>query len=302
MDSGAGLTTVAAALEQSAKRLKNLGDTPELDAQVLLAEILSRPRSWLPAHPEAKLDDHILEKLENSLQRLEAGVPLAYVLGKWQFFGMTYEVTQDVLIPRPETELLVERAVSWLQEKLEGGRACCALDIGTGSGCIAVSLAVHVPRVQVFATDLSMVALSVARRNATRLLGDDRVTMVRADLFPGKTAEGTEELPDRYDLVIANLPYIPTRALAGLAVSTREPALALHGGEDGLDLIRRVLDAAPDHLAKDGLLLLEIEASQGEAVTALAANAFPQAMVHLHQDLTGRDRMVEIQNGAGGES
>ena len=159
------------------------------------------------------------------------------------------------------------------------------LDLGTGSGCIAIALAAAVPGVEVMAADISPVALAVARRNAERLLPASPITFVEADLFPGR---------EKFHLVTANLPYIPTSTLTRLPVVTHEPVLALDGGEDGLAVIRRLLKAAPAHLLEGGCLLLEIEISQGSAVMSLAKESFPEAEVQLHPDLTGRDRLVEI--------
>jgi release factor glutamine methyltransferase len=279
--------TVQSALNSVADRLRVRSDTPELDAHVLLANILRKPRSWLAAHPEARLDREPAAALEAYVQRLERGEPLPYVLGEWEFFGLAFSLTPDVLIPRPETELLVERALSWLRTRY--GKVS-VLDVGTGSGCIAIALAVNLPEIQVVATDISSAALDVARRNAKKLHVADRITFLEADLFPNPL------LPNPYSLIVANLPYIPTATLHGLPIFGCEPSLALDGGADGLTLIRRLLAQAPARLAPGGMMLLEIEASQGSAAKALAREAFPQAAVKIHQDLVGHDRLIEIQN------
>ncbi|KAF0107047.1 MAG: release factor glutamine methyltransferase [Anaerolineaceae bacterium] len=293
--------TVQSALDSLAERLRARSDTPELDAQVLLANVLRKPRSWLAAHPEARLDPEPAAALEASARRVEGGEPLPYVLGEWEFFGLAFAVTPDVLIPRPETELLVERALSWMRQRLtlkrQAGMAKSAeadsplrvLDVGTGSGCIAIALAANAPEARVTATDISPAALTVARRNAERLGVANRVTFLEADLFPNPL------LPDPYSLIVANLPYIPTATLHGLPIFGREPALALDGGADGLALIRRLLAKAPEALAPGGMMLLEIEAAEGPAVLALARAAFSGARIDLHQDLAGRDRLLEIQ-------
>jgi release factor glutamine methyltransferase len=279
--------TVRSALNSVADRLRVRSDTPELDAQVLLANVLRKPRSWLAAHPESILDRELAAALEASVQRLERGEPLPYVLGEWEFFGLLFDVTPDVLIPRPETELLVERALSWLRK--QHGKMN-VLDVGTGSGCIAIALAVNVPEIQVVATDISSAALDVARRNAGKHHVADRITFLEADLLPSPL------LPFSFSLILANLPYIPTATLHGLPIFGREPSLALDGGADGLDIVRRLLAQAPARLAPGGMILLEIEASQGSAAEALALEVFPQAAVKIHQDLVGHDRLIEIQN------
>jgi release factor glutamine methyltransferase len=228
--------------------------------------------------------------LQEFVRRLEGGQPLPYILGGWEFFGLPFRVTPDVLIPRPETELMVEHAMAWLRNKLNvERRKLNVADIGTGSGCIAISLAVNVPEIQVTATDISPAALVVAQQNAERLKVAEQIDFVEADLVPDSLS------PSSFSLIVANLPYIPTSTLHRLPIFGREPALALDGGADGLALIRRLLAKAPALLAPGGMLLLEIEASQGAAVLSLARQAFGQAENHLHQDLAGHDRLLEIQ-------
>lgn len=264
--------------------MESTSDTPGLDAQVLLAHILGVGRAWVIGHPEAELDDHQEQALENALQRLVAGQPLPYVLGEWEFFGLTLALTPQVLIPRPETELVVERALAWLDENPDRRQV---VDVGTGSGCIAITLAVNVPDLQVIAIDCSSEVLQVAHNNARRHAVEKRVQLVQSDLM--KMLQGS------YDLICANLPYIPTLTLQNLAVYQREPSLALDGGPRGLDLIERLLRQSPSRLARGGLLLLEIEASQGSEVHKLALEAFPGVEVQVLADLAGHDRVVSIK-------
>ena len=275
--------SVGAVLNDLISRLEKKSETPGLDAQSLLAHVLDRPRSWVLAHPEASLASRRAAELETLLARLESGDPLPYVLGRWEFFGLEFEVTPDVLIPRPETELLVERAITWLQ-----AHPCQrqAADVGTGSGCIGIALAAKVLDLKVMASDISSEALSMARRNALKNGVRPRVDFQCCDLFPPE---------NEYDLIVANLPYIPTKTLHDLPIFGREPTLALDGGMDGLSLIRRLITAAPDRLNPGGLLLMEIEASEGPAALSLACDIFAEAEIHLHKDLSGRDRILEIQ-------
>jgi release factor glutamine methyltransferase len=228
--------------------------------------------------------------LEPLIRRLEHGEPLPYVLGHQEFFGLDFDITPDVLIPRPETELLVERAIGWLRAAPE--RRTVA-DIGTGSGCIAVSLAVNVPGVRVLGTDISGAALEVARRNARKLQVAKHVDLVRCDILPRHIPGLSTD--HHFDLVCANLPYIPTDTLRGLPVYEQEPALALDGGPDGLVPFRRLFDLVVDWMAAGGRILLEIEATRGSAVLSLAYDAFIAAPIHLHRDLAGYDRLLEIQ-------
>lgn len=266
----------------------SLSDTPALDASVLLAHILQKPRTWVMAHPELTLATEQQKQLDDSLRRLERGESFPYVLGHWEFFGMEFEVTPDVLIPRPETELLVERAIAWLQES---SRRKSVADVGTGSGVIAISLAVNIPDVHVLATDISRPALQVAQNNASKFGVLERIDFLQCDLLPEDTAPRQHYL----DLICANLPYIPTETLSHLPVFGREPSLALDGGDDGLQLIHRLLHIAPDWLAPHGMILLEIEATRGSQASDLARGLFPEAAIQLHQDLAARDRLLEIR-------
>ena len=287
---------VLPALEQISDRLRALTDTPELDAQVLLAHLTGKPRTWLAAHPETHLSGPQLVAVESAVSKLTAGTPLPYILGHWEFFSLDFELTPDVLIPRPETELLVEQAILWLQSRpVTTQSSLRAADVGTGSGCIAISLAYHLPDLRVLATDLSLPALKVARRNAHKYRVDDRVGFVRCDLLPPHP----DPLPteSHFDVICANLPYIPTGTLEHLPIYGREPTLALNGGSDGLDPIRHLLKIAPEWLAPDGLLLLEIEAGQGRAAVSLAYDSFDNATINLRRDLAGNERMVAIRLG-----
>ena len=279
--------TVGEFLKQIASQLES--ETPELDAQVLLAHVLDKSRTWVIAHPETHLTQSQLASVKNALSRLEAGEPLPYILGHWEFFGLDLEITPDVLIPRPETELLVERAIKWLNATKV--RRTVA-DVGTGSGCIAVAIAKNIPDVKVVATDISLPALEVAKRNAHRQSVVKHIDFIHCNLLPPHPGPlPTESL---FDLICANLPYIPTKTLQKLDVYGREPTLALDGGADGLNIVRQLLEVAPEWMAPNGMILLEIEASQGMSVVSLAYDAFDSAEIHLHQDLAGHDRLVEI--------
>jgi len=277
--------TVSQLLSQAGDRSLP-GDTPSLDAQVLLAHVLGRSRAWVLAHREDPVEQEQAAAFERLLSRLQQGEPLAYLTGNREFYGLSFRVTPEVLIPRPETELLVERALAWLRDHRERR---VAADVGTGSGCIAVTLAVHGPDLHLFASDLSLPALRLARENARRHGVQERVSFVQADLL------GVYHQQATFDLLCANLPYIPTAVLNQLAVGLWEPVLALDGGEDGLTSIRRLLAEARLRLSPGGLALLEIEAGQGEAACSLAREAFPGAQVRIHQDLAGLDRLVEVE-------
>ena len=273
-------------------RLALISDTPNLDASVLLAHILKKSRTWVMAHSELCLTSEQQEQLDDALIRIENGEPFPYILGHWEFFGLDFEVRPHVLIPRPETELPVEKAIAWLQESPVRIRRTVA-DIGTGSGAIAIAIAVNVPDTHILATDISHAALDVARRNTQKHNVADRIDFIQCDILPPPP----DPFPTKshFDLICANLPYIPTDTLKDLPIYGREPTLALDGGADGLDLFRRLMKMAPDWLAPNGSLLLEIEATRGVHVLNLAYDIFPQAEIQLYQDFAGRDRLLEIR-------
>lgn len=253
--------------------------SPRLDAQLILMKVLGVDRSWLAAHAEVCLSPQQSGEAARLTAAYQAGQALPYLLGQWEFYGRSFWLTPAVLIPRPETELLIERALQ--------GRARQAVDIGTGSGCIAVTLAAEIPDLQLIAVDLSAAALEVAQQNARRYAVQDRVRLIQSDL--GSALGGG------FDLLCANLPYIPLADLETLEVARREPRLSLDGGPDGLSLIRRLLADLPRLLSHEGLALLEIGAGQGDAVLQHARQWLPEADSSLQCDLAGHDRLLVIQ-------
>lgn len=270
--------------------ISNLPDPlTELDAQILLAHVIGHPRTWLLAHLDAPLTLPQIESANQAFSRLGAGEPLPYILGHWEFFGMEFNITPNVLIPRPETEMMVEKAIKWLTASSE--RRTVA-DIGTGSGIIATSIAMHVPSARILATDISLAALKVAKHNAEKFHVHHRIDFLECDILPQHIDPLSTE--SHFDLICANLPYIPTETLHGLPIYGREPTLALDGGTDGLDIYRRLLDIAPAWLAPHGMILLEIEATQGMPALNLAYDKFSEASISLHQDYAKRDRLLEI--------
>jgi release factor glutamine methyltransferase len=283
---------IRALVQRAAARLAAFSDSANLDAQVLVAHVLGQSRTWTLAHADDAVGEHHATDLDSLLQRLETGEPLPYVLGHHEFFGLDFDLTPDVLIPRPETELLVQKALDWMSQSPDRRTAA---DIGTGSGCIAVSLAVHLADCRLLATDISLAALNVARLNARKFGVANRVDFVTCDILPPHAPAMTSE--QHLDLVCANLPYIPSATLHGLPVYGREPSLALDGGEDGLDPFRRFFARAPAWMAPGGLMLLEIEASSGPAVLSLAYDALHAAAIHLHRDAADRERLLEIELG-----
>jgi len=268
-------------------------DTPSLDAQVLLAHVIDVSRAWVLAHPEYKLKPPQMDALIQGLQRIQAGEPLPFVLGHWEFYGLDLKITPDVLIPRPETELLVDKALDWLHKH---PTKRTVVDVGTGSGCIAVALAVNIPDLLVYATDISIEALMVAQANAYKHGVKERIKFICADLlapFADRSLSSNKKL--KPDLICANPPYIPTQRLQSSDVFGREPTVALDGGYEGLRAIKVILNTAPIYLSRDGCVILEIDAFHGERVYQLARKAFRKARISLLTDLAGRNRLITIQ-------
>ena len=277
------MKTIREALDMGRQALAASSDTASLDAQVLLADVLDRPRAWILAHTETTLTEEDLGQFEIRLDQCAFGVPLPYVLGWWEFYGRRFELTPAVLIPRPETELLVEQALEYIRASEQ---AMWVADVGTGSGCIAVTLAAGAPDVKVLATDRSRDALVVAERNATRYGLEARVKFVAADLL--------WPVNQPFNLICANLPYIPTKELAQLAVGKTEPGLALDGGEDGLEHIHALLSQLQFCLAPGGLALLEMGPDQPAKVAAKLEHD-SDWLIEIIADYAGKDRLLRIR-------
>ena len=259
-------------------------ETPRLDAELLVAHALGLPRVQLYVQFDRPLLPAELGDIRALIKRRQGGESVAYLLGKKEFWGLELVVDARVLVPRPDTETLVEEARVRLDEAAREPASERIADVGTGSGAIALTLAKLRPAAAVFAADVSPDALAVARANAERLAL--AVTFVEGDL----TAPLAEHAP--FALIVANLPYIPTGDLASLSPEVRaEPALALDGGPDGLALVRRLVAAAPGLLAAGGALALEIGAGQA-AATADLLQAAGLADVRARRDLAGVERVV----------
>lgn len=263
-------------------KLVEKGDeNPDNTSLVLIRHTLNKSKTWILAHGEYELTSTETHTLQSLLEQYLQGVPLPYILGSWDFFNRLFKVTPDVLIPRPETELLVEKAIEFGQSL----DSLSIIDVGTGSGIIAVSLAAILAHADVFALDISRAALAVAKENAANH-HQTRIRFIQSDLlmpFQGK-----------FDLICANLPYIPSLKIETLEVTRWEPRLALDGGTSGLNLIEKLLEQAKTNLAPGGCVLLEIEFSLGKASLDIASSIFPDAHRQLIQDLAGLDRVLQI--------
>lgn len=272
-------------LELIRQECNQISDTASLDAQVLLSHILEKPRAWILAHPEHNISKHYIDEIEISIQRLRDGEPLPYVIGEWEFFGLRFSLTPEVLIPRPETELLVEAALAWANT--QPGVVKFA-DVGTGSGCIAVALAINVPDVSLLATDISLPALRIAQSNAQKHGVRERIDFIQSDLL--------SSVCDEFDGICANLPYEPSARLKTLEVYGREPALALDGGRDGVALISACLRQASRLLSKTGAIFMEIDPESAVSVQMLATESFPGKHVHIQNDYAGFARILIVRS------
>lgn len=283
-ESKAEVWSVKRVLSWAADDLKKRGnDAARLDVELLLSRVLRLDRIGLIMHSERPLGAGELQAFRELFKRRRAGEPIAYLLGEREFYGISLRVDARVLIPRPDSERLVEVALERTRARSMLG---AALDLCTGSGCVAIAFARSRPTWSVTASDISSDALAVARDNAHRTGAIRNLQLAEGSLFSAVAGR-------RFDLVTANPPYIPSGDVAGLPIDVRgfEPHLALDGGQDGLDLVRQIAAQAAEHLTPGGLLAMEIQADQGPAATAiLAQHGFRE--VELAQDLGGRDRVV----------
>lgn len=275
--------TFASLVSGGAAHLKVAGvESPRLEAELLLAHVADRSRTQLLTSPDRSPSPEQAQAFARLLARRLTREPLPYILGHWEFYGLDLKVDGRALIPRPETEHLVERAVvrasSFPKPRI--------YDVGTGSGCIAVALARHLPQSCIYATDLSTEALTLAKENAIRL--GARIHFCQGDLL--------QPLPEPAHLIVANLPYIARDEWATLMpeVGHYEPRLALDGGDDGLAVIRRLLTQAVSRLHPHGILLMEVGARQADAVRHLARASFPQARIGFIRDYAGHARVLEV--------
>lgn len=317
-------TNVGRAMAAANQRLRNSSsETPRLDVEILLAFVLHTDRAGLYAHPERSLSAAERSRFEELIERRRRHEPVAYIIGSRGFYGLDLLITPQVLVPRPETEVLVEHALLAIESlgarvpsaPVAGSRSngsnghgpgsfppyaqffgasvldnhILMADVGTGSGAIAISVARHHPRVMIYASDVSADALSVAQKNAASLQVAERVQFLSGSLL--------SPLPQPVDIITANLPYVATADIPTLApdIANYEPRLALDGGPDGTQIIGQLLQQAPSYLRPGGVLLLEIGSDQGFRVATLARHAFPAAEINIIQDFAGLDRLVRVQ-------
>lgn len=288
--------SIKEALHQASKTLAThaIEDAP-LEAELLVMHLLGIDRARLYARLDEELSPDEEQALAQLIDRRLSHEPIAYIIGHREFFGHDFHVAPGVLIPRAESELLVEKALEKIEptgEKLstpeKGEKSEKIADIGTGSGAIAISLALLLPKAKIYATDISPRALEIARLNLEKHGVQDRVHLLQGDLL--------DPLPEPVDIIIANPPYIRDEEVNQLSAEIRmcEPMVALVGGRDGLDKVRQLLVNAPEKLRPGGSILLEIGPGHGLALTAWAKDLFPGAKVELAHDLSGRERVLNV--------
>jgi len=293
--------TVAELLQEGLLRLRESGsESARLDAELLLGHVAGLDRTALLAHPDAVVPDGATARYREALERRETGEPVAYIRGLKEFYGLAFAVDPRALIPRPETERLVELAEEEIVRRLvvgprlPGARPIEIVEVGTGSGAAVIALAVSLRRrgmldeVRLLATDVSRDAADLARENAVAHAVADRIDVAVADLFPGATGP--------WDVLLANLPYVRADAIAGLPKAAGfEPRVALDGGPDGLAVIGRLLNALPGALTRDGVALLEIGGDQGMAIVDEVEQRLPGWSCRVELDLAQQPRVARIE-------
>ena len=277
------LWTIGRILKWTEQYFKEKGiESPRLDAEVLLSHILGRERIYLYVHFDEPLEPAELARYREAIKQRVQRVPVAYIIGEKEFMGLTFKVTADTLVPRPDTEILVQAAIERLRARGDAPRFA---DIGTGTGAICLSVLHFLPKAQADTVDISPAARAVAEENAAALEVADRVTFHTGDLLAPLAGQC-------YDAILSNPPYIPDGDIAALApeVRLKEPHTALAGGKDGLDFYRRLTADAPAHLKDGGFLAVEVGIHQAAPVAALAVPAFSRT--EILKDYAGIERVV----------
>ena len=282
------MISIAEAIKEATRVLNDAG-VPEArrEAGSLLSFVLGKDRTFLISHAEDDVSDDLLRRFQEGVERRAGGEPLQYITGVQDFFGREFRVTPDVLIPRPETELLVEAAIERVRDNAEP----FICDVGTGSGCIAITLLCELRNARAVAVDVSQAALEVAKLNAGSHSVLDRIEFAISDCF-----EALDAGKYRFDLVVSNPPYVSAEMMTGLQREVRdhEPLVALSPGADGLSVIRRLLVEAPEFLKDEGHLLMEIGFDQSEAVKELI-DASVWSVLEIRPDLQGIPRIVILR-------
>ncbi len=297
--------SISEALRHGSRVLAEAGsEEASLEAELLLAYALNTDRTHLYQRLREELPENAARAFEALLQRRLAHEPTAYIVGRKEFYGLDLDVTPAAIIPRPETETLVELVLEFIATR-EAGHETRVVDVGVGCGAVAVALAVNLPQAGIVATDVSPEALALACRNAERHGVAGRIRFLEGDLLaplqgsahPEPKPGGSRDSSRRVDVIAANLPYVRTGDFEAGPPEIRqhEPRLGLDGGPEGLRIIERLLRQAPACLKPGGALFVEIGEEQGDAARRLAAEAFPEARIEVRNDLSGLDRVLVVR-------
>ena len=310
-----------------AKELSVISPTPELDARVIIRHVLNKDDSFLFANPKSPISNSQYTKIRQIIRKRKKGWPIAYLVGHKEFFGYDFIVNKNVLIPRPESEWLVEQAIQFIKSKVSKvNKETNILDIGTGSGCIIISLAKELEKLttydlrlttKLYASDISPKALAVAKKNAKKLLFEDdareldngsrlrlsaeqagsnnSIKFIHSDLFTNHL------LHKKFNLIIANLPYVPEQngsRIPGRGSIDFEPKDSIYAQNNGTAIIKKFLKEAKKYLASYGIILLELDPRNAEELFKYTAKIYPQSKVELKKDLAGHDRylIISVQN------
>ncbi len=268
---------------QSRIKLAEVSETAEIEINAVLCKVLSRNLPWCLANSNFFLEPNLIEELNKKIKSLMDGVPLAYVLGEIEFFGLNFFIDENVLIPRPETELMVETAIEWIDNHENAEKL---VDVGCGSGAIIISLLKKFPDKKGWAVEISRAALNVSKKNM-KIHEINNLDFIQMDCLKG--------MHTKFDVITANLPYIPGDILKEMQVSKYEPEIALNGGKEGLEVINKLIDQIPTHLNSPGLTLLEIQYDQAEKIVHKLQDSLPEAVVSIIKDYSNHDRIVKVE-------
>ena len=268
---------------QSRKLLAEVSETAEIEVNAVLCNVLNKNLAWCLGNSDFLLIQDDIKKLDEKFIALMDGIPLAYVLGEIEFFGNHFVINENVLIPRPETELMVETAIAWLNLHGESEKMA---DVGCGSGAIIISILKNFPDLKGFGIDISREALNITQKNK-KYHHIRNLDFVQMDCLSG--------IQTKFDLIVANLPYIPEAIVEDLRVSTYEPRIALNGGLDGLDVINQLIEQIPGRLNKPGLALLEIQFDQAAPLIQKMRKLIPEAVISVIKDYSNHDRIIKLE-------
>jgi release factor glutamine methyltransferase len=268
---------------QSRKKLNLLSDTADIEINAVLCSVLRKETAWCLANSDFVLETNTIQELNQKIDLLLQGMPLAYVLESIEFYGLKFYINHNVLIPRPETELLVEHAINWINNQ---SSIRSFVDVGTGSGVIAISIMNYFSELTGIGIDISRNALNVAikNRNFHRI---NKLDFIQSDCLDGVNS--------KFDMILANLPYVSEHLLPDLEVSKFEPKQALNGGEEGLEIYKKLIKQIPSHINTPGLVLLEIQFDQSSRIIEEINKSLPHASITIIKDYSEHDRIIKIE-------